>query len=369
MFAQIVEAPQAAVDSNGDSLYYTPAMKKIIAVLAGALAGGALMLSIVRGTEPAPVKAGRVLILDNEKTWTGDVERVGDQYRVRRLVGETWIEAGRVLKVCESLEDAHRFMRSRANLNDPDERLRLAEWCKQHNLLAQAIDEAKAAVALDPANDRARRVLDCLVHARAAAEQPRPAPAPERPTPRVDVTADSLGLFASRVQPILMNACVSCHNGGRGGTFQLVRTSGGLSNRRSLEQNLAAAVAEINPNNPAASRLLLKAVSIHASGMIQGPLKSRQAPAYQTLELWVNALLESNPHLREQVVASTNPPPMPVPIVPPPLPGGGTFGEERPAPPKTVEAGPSEPAPVRVVEDPVDPAAFNREFHPERKQQ
>jgi hypothetical protein len=343
-------------------------MKKIIAILSGAAALAALMLSAVPGTEPAPVKAGRVLILDTEKTWIGDVERVGDQYRVRRPVGETSIDASRVLAVCETIEDAHRFMRSRANLHDPDERIRLAEWCKRHGLLAQAVEEAKAAVALEPTSPRAKRALDSLLHARTI--EPPPPPAPDRPTPRVDVTAETVSLFASKVQPILMNACLRCHNAGRGGSFQLAPASDGYSSRRSLEKNLAAAVAEVNPNNPAASRLLLKAVSIHATGMTQGPLKGRQAPAYQTLEAWVQALIESNPHLREQAVVSAAPPPAPSPIAPPQPAPGGTFGEERTAPPKAVEATPPEPpTPAKASDDPVDPAAFNREFHPERKQQ
>lgn len=349
-------------------------MKNIIAILSCALALGAGP-SAVRGTEPVPAsqKTGRVLILDNEKTWTGDVERVGDQYRVKRSVGETWIAATRVLAVCASQEEAHRFMQSRANLHDPDERLRLADWCKQQGLLGQAIDEAKAAVELAPTSDRAKHVLEYLQHARAAAELPRPAPPPEAPTPRVDLTADSLGAFASKVQPILMNACVNCHTAGRGGSFQLARTSGGLSNRRSLEKNLAAVVAEINPANPTASRLLLKAVSIHASGMTQGPLKNRQAPAYQTLEYWVRTMLENNPHLREQVVASASPPPVPVPTAPPSASpsSGSAFGEER-VPPANAQTKPAEsptpPAPVKVSDDPADPGAFNQEYHPGRKQ-
>ena len=40
--------------------------------------------------------------------------------------------------LCGSLEEAYQFLRKRANLNDPDERLRLAEWCRQHDLREQA---------------------------------------------------------------------------------------------------------------------------------------------------------------------------------------------------------------------------------------
>jgi hypothetical protein len=360
-------------------------MRKIIAL---SLAVGLLPVVgrlVVRATEPAdrPVK-GRVLVLENERTLTGDIEQVGEQYRVKRLVGETWVPAAGVLRLCGSLEEAHRVLQGRANLDDPDERLRLAEWCREHGLRRQARDELKAAAQMRPGDARIRRLLDYMEQSLMRDQAPRPAPVAQSTVPPVDVTADSLGMFASKVQPILMNACLRCHTAGRGGRFQLTRVSGsGLTNRRSTEQNLAATLAEVDARQPAASRLLLKAVSLHARGMTQAPLKDRRAPAYRALERWVNLTLENNPHLREQAVASA-----------PPAPGGERFGADRePAPtpaPITPTASatpsaPEKPAPEKAApgpkpvpasptpaakpagpasSDPVDPEAFNREFHP-----
>src|SRR4051812_35929241 len=125
-------------------------MKNIIAISLGV--GILLTLRpLAFGTEPegqpaAPGKpAGRVLVLDTERTLTGDIERVGDRYRIKRLIGETWIPAAKVLAVCPTLEEAYLFLQRRANLNDPAERLRLSEWCRQHGLPAQALAEMKAA--------------------------------------------------------------------------------------------------------------------------------------------------------------------------------------------------------------------------------
>ena len=57
----------------------------------------------------------------------------------------------------------------------------------------------------------------------------------------MDLTSDSLNLFLTRVQPILMNACANCHAAGKGGTFQLTRAFPGESaNRKTLQQNAAA---------------------------------------------------------------------------------------------------------------------------------
>src|SRR5262245_61471732 len=139
--------PPGGIDRKGGCSYYTRAMKKIIAIsLAAATILGASLLSVraiepETRPEPRPAK-GRVLILDNEHTLTGDIEQVGDQYRVKRLVGETWVPLGKVLRLCASLEDAHRYLQGRANLNDPDERLRLADWCRQHGLREEAYEEA-----------------------------------------------------------------------------------------------------------------------------------------------------------------------------------------------------------------------------------
>jgi hypothetical protein len=362
---------------------------------AGALLGAALVS--VRATEPTrqpwgepvsvpsptpepdkPPETGKVLVLENERTLTGDIERRGNQFRIKRLTGETWIPAGQALKLCSSLEEAHQFLQSRTNLNDIDERLRLADWCRQHGLLDLALEEARAASALQPENDRAKRLVGYLVDARAKATAPPRPPEPEKTLPHVDITAESLTLFATRVQPILINACASCHNPGRGGNFQLIRTYGAsLGSRRSLDQNLAVALAYVNPRDPQMSRLLTKAISLHAGGMVSAPLRGRQAAAYRTLERWVQETLSTNPQLRDtlpqriphaQETCSASAAPV-LTLPPPPTTVSGSWGEGR-APDEAVKETPPAPPerPVRQAasSDPVDPEGFNREFHPEK---
>jgi hypothetical protein len=347
-------------------------MKKIIVI---SLSAGLLLGAVVsraRATDPAAApaakEAGRVLVLENERTLTGDIERVGDRYRIKRLVGETWIPAGSVLKLCTSLEEAYGFLKRRANLNDADERLRLADWCRQHGLRDAAVEEAKEAASLRPRDERIRRLVTHLQEAKARAETP-PAypPAPPTEAPRVEVTAESLGTFATKVQPVLMNACISCHTGGRGGSFQLVRVATpGLLSRRSTELNLAAVLPQLNSKEPGASKLLQKAISVHAAGMTQAPLKGRDVPAFRLLESWAVRTVESNAQFREEVAHASVAPPAGAPR----RAEEGTFGKDREAKP------PDTPAPATVAEskpasakasDPVDPESFNREFHPEKK--
>jgi hypothetical protein len=355
------------------------------------------------GVEPSnsPTK-GQVLILQNEHTMEGDIERIGDRYRVRRSVGETWVPADRVLCVVASLPDAYSYLRKRANLEDADERLRLANWCRLNGLREQALAEVRAAAELRPDHAPTRRLLEHLKQAALTATEAKPAtpvecpPAADTPPP-VEVTSESLGLFATRVQPILMNTCARCHATGKGGKFHLTQVyEDSIGNRRTLEQNLAAVLTQINLNQPEASRLLAKAVSDHAH-VGQAPLRDRQAAPYRTLEHWVKLTVANNPHLRDSLTDAAPPTP-PVaaasaaprlPLMPPmperqPAPTGtnsdwGVDGRpsatpQSPVPPppasapvavSNMTAASPPPPPPAAPADPYDPEVFNRQAHPE----
>ncbi len=107
---------------------------------------------------------------------------------------------------------------------------------------------------LQPEQADAVQLLHLLEEANTVA---REVPAPRRadrplagPTvPEVEVTSQALGLFTTRVQPILMNTCARCHANGRGGSFKLLRAySGSLNNLRATQHNIAAVMAQINPD-------------------------------------------------------------------------------------------------------------------------
>jgi len=222
---------------------------------------------------------GKVLILENEQPLAGDIERIGDAYRVRRLIGETTVPADRVLRLCADMDEAFNFVRGRANLSDPDERLRLAEWCRLNGLHERAVAEVKAAVNLRPDHVPSRRLLSYLEES--GPLKPAPAKGPDDSADgarvSVDLTEEALGQFAVKVQPILMNACANCHANGRGGAFKLTRAySAAVLNRKTLQQNLTAVLAEVNLAQPQNSLLLSKAVSVHGS-QEQAPIKNRQA--------------------------------------------------------------------------------------------
>ncbi len=349
----------------------------------------------VRAQEKPSPSRGKILILESERTLEGDIEKVGDQYCVRRSIGETWIPASKVLLLCSSKEEAFHFLASRTNLKDPDERLRLARWCHLQGLPRQALEQVREAVALRPTHAESKRLLDHLEQmAHAAVARPTPMGPPQ---PRehksvelpLDVSAEALSLFATRVQPILMNTCLSCHCGDRNGAFKLERAYqvGLVGDRRVLQQNLTATLAQINPANPQLSPLLLKAVSAHGPTG-QAPLKSREATAFRTLQDWVKLTVSSNPQLQERMntraaaILTTEaskfgadsgavPPATPTPTTPALAPLATTEKpspadrSSQPAPPEARPTSGTPKTPPTPVDE-FDPLEFNQQAHPDR---
>src|SRR6516225_8941943 len=117
----------------------------------------------VRAGDLTPAqKTGKVLVLDTERTLEGDIERQGEQYRVRRSLGELWVQRENVLRLCRDYPEAYAFLRTRANLRDPDEHLRLARWCQLHGLKNEALLEVTEAVRLRPQHAESQRLLRSL---------------------------------------------------------------------------------------------------------------------------------------------------------------------------------------------------------------
>jgi hypothetical protein len=324
-------------------------------------------------------KTGHILVLDGGRVLEGDIERVGDQFCIRRPSGELWVAGDRVQCLCADLAEAYQFLRAQANLGDADEHLRLARWCQAHNLRREALAEVSAAVELQPDHAESRRLLQRLQRSDAnapAAVQPAHHEDSEPAAASIDMNADAMAPFVTRVQPILMNACANCHASGKGGNFKLIRTyDGELTNRRATQQNLAAVLAQLNRDRLQSSPLLAKAVIVHGDAG-QPPLKNRQAPAYRILEEWAQLAMSdlpretappaAEPHAPKESRPAAEPPPSkPLPTTPP---------ESFAAPPAKPPAAPTEPAAAPPNKpptatgsgDPFDPALFNQQMHPDR---
>jgi hypothetical protein len=333
----------------------------------------------VSSAEVQPL-TGTILVLKNERTVEGDIERIAGRYRVRRPVGETWVDGSQVQRLCANPAEAYTVLRNLITRADDADRLaRVAEWALDHGLNRQALADTKAALAVNANHAQGRRLLARLDPRQApgAAETVAPAPplpAPP-PAPRLDLTAEALNQFGTRVQPILMNACAGCHNDTRGTAFRLTRADEiGVANRKTLQQNVTAVLAFVNVAQPLASPFLTKAMSVHwplvnpADGS-QPPFKNRHAPAFRALEDWVRLALTTSPQVGEiQPVAAdasrnvSVPPiePRTVPVVPSKTEPSPAVPPELLAPPPPV-SNTGRPAP-----DVCDPDDFNRRNHPDR---
>src|SRR5712671_2897263 len=98
-----------------------------------------------QATLPEPTR-GKVLLLDNDRILEGDIEKVNDQYRIRRNIGELWVPAARAKRLCKDIDETYEIMKKQVNLKDADERLRLARWCQLNGLKNHALNEAKTAL-------------------------------------------------------------------------------------------------------------------------------------------------------------------------------------------------------------------------------
>lgn len=321
---------------------------------------------------------GRVLILDTDRVLEGDIERSGDQYRVRRQSGETWLPAAKVRALCNSLEEAYVYLRDRANLEDPDERLRLARWCRAHGLTDQALHEAKTALELRPTHEETRRLVQILQRPESATAKAEPTPAPAEPEalPPVDFNNEAIGLFLTKVQPILMNTCVNCHGGAKSGAFKLTRTYADTqAHPRATRQNLAAVMALVQREKPHDSPILSWAVTVHGDAD-KPPIKDRQAPAYKAMEEWVKlavkgmpAKIEPTSPLPENRLEAEMSPPGSIPFAvgAPHKPEAKPASEPKapatmapmnePKPPASSSTTP----PSSLPADPFDPAIFNQQ--------
>jgi hypothetical protein len=262
--------------------------------------------------KPAAEK-GKVAVLDNDRILEGDIERVDDQYRVRRSGGETWLPVAKVLRVCANLEEAFAYLQGQANLDDPAERVRLARWCLLHQLHDQGVAEASAAIALCPKHAEAQRILKALQRSAVHETMPtRPSPTTVSPTaattPNLPYNPEALTPFVTRVQPILMNACAGCHRSGQGGSFSLTRGNDDGSDRRTTQQNLIAALAQLDRERPEDSKLLRYAITIHGNAD-KPPLQGHSAPAYRSLEEWARLAVPNAP---KAAAEPSRTPPVPI---------------------------------------------------------
>ncbi|MBI2807169.1 MAG: hypothetical protein HYX68_19480 [Planctomycetes bacterium] len=259
---------------------------------------------VLHAQEPGnPRDKGSVLLLKNGLAMEGAIERIGVQYCVRRGKSEVWIATEKAVRLCADWNDAYAYALAQIKGDDANSRVRLARWCHLHHLPDKALDQARAALILQPDHREAKLLVRQLERA-ALAPAAKPAPTmttiphqPSEPPPSVDVSFETFVGFTTRVQPILMNTCANCHATGHGGKFHLERVYEN-GRKTTTQRNLARVAAFIDLDRPAISPFLVRAITAHGGAPIP-PIKDRSARALQAMQQWVLETVAKNPQLRD----------------------------------------------------------------------
>ncbi len=242
----------------------------------------------------------KVLFLDNENLFEGEVTRTKEGYLIKLPKGgEISISAERVRHVLPDKAAAYKIMQERANLRDADERIRLAFWCERFGMKEEARFEAETALRMRPGFRRASDFLEWLgpparseatktetkvdpkvTPVKAETVTPLPSKVIEPPAP-ITYNTESFNTFSSQVNRILVNACYRCHSGKYEGSFKIDATDG----RKGMMSNLQNSLRHLDKTKIEKSPLLIYATTAHG-GATDAPLRDKQKPAIETLQSW-----------------------------------------------------------------------------------
>lgn len=179
--------------------------------------------------------------------------------------------------------------------------------------------------------------------------------------------SESAKIFATKVHPILMNACAGCHGrNDHSGPYKLKRLDEGYENGPGVERNLLATVKQLDRTDPGASPFLVKAVAAHGKSK-EAPLFSKAHPAYKYLEVWAYwATMRDGAAMPTSIPQTAVKRPETAPLESLPAQLKSAEPAKLPATPNfATEVKASSPDKLNP-DDPFDPGAFNRAAHPRK---
>lgn len=281
-------------------------------------------------TAPVPVPANAptfaVLLMSNGRIVQGLVSEPasGDRYVIHERGRTIDYPKRMVSRRYASFEDLYLEKVSHLPERDPDERMKLAQWCLVQGMNSEARDHLKAILAINPADSRAERMIASIETNSQRAEEGRDVAVRTtsgemvevvpsnprrkigrslRPGPPVifelppDQAFKRTTEFTRNIHPILQTSCASCHGEGHKGDFQLVA---GKSRREWTPEvvaaNLDASLRFIDREEPLRSELLTFATTPHGSGKnSRAVFHGANDPKQRALASWLASLKASEP--------------------------------------------------------------------------
>lgn len=255
----------------------------------------------------ATAQTTQVVVLRNGNILEGQVDRLGDSYRVLTGVSEIRLASRDVERVVPTLFDAYACKRIEVREDSASDHIALAMWCIRHEIWPQAMAELEAARKIQPNHPDIvyleRRIEVASQAAMRAAElatltkvEPAPVDSEQKAAELAQLEKLAATLppgalqdFSRHIQPILVNGCavVGCHSSEDDRQFRLNRDLvRGVANRESTLKNLQAVWSVIDHQTPDYSPLLLQPAVPHG-GLPKPVFGGSRQKVHDRLKEWV----------------------------------------------------------------------------------
>ena len=249
-----------------------------------------------------------VILLDNGHVLEGQLIDEGEQVLIRLGPGSQMrLPRGRVRGVGPDRRALFHLQDRQLHANDVPGRVELARWCLRNDLTDDAgrllLDLKRIAPRDSQVAYLERQIRQLHTQTVAPIETKEPAALPEptkdntQPT-TAKVKPEQLAVFASHVQPVLLNHCSAsgCHGVAAKSEFKLLRpfTGHGLTQRMTTT-NLQSAMQFVDRNRPLDSPLHLAATAPHgnhSAPILSGP---RDQASLQVLKEWLSTFETTKP--------------------------------------------------------------------------
>jgi hypothetical protein len=245
-----------------------------------------------------------VLLFRSGRAIEGQICETDSHYVVRRPIGKVEIPKSEVEFVGPDFDAVYRYKLNRINAQDPEDHIRLAQWCLLVDLHEHAAEAIERAATLAPKSSRVQAMVDAVERTvRASGKTPRARPeakivtqvshddvSPKQAALQQAVPTNLLSNFSVQIQPMLTRTCAvaGCHDTSHSGPLTLQRSPRPMA--KLTQQNLRSVLSQLDPESPDNSPLLSYSITPHGRMNFSPLSKGVSEPAYATLADWVRAV-------------------------------------------------------------------------------
>ncbi|MEL6109481.1 MAG: hypothetical protein AAFU85_26020 [Planctomycetota bacterium] len=336
--------------------------------------------------EPRPC-----VLLTNGNVIFGEAVPLGETISIRQAESQLRLPRTKVVAWADSIEQLYARLRKERIPGDLRRIHDDIRWCLRYGLVREAAEDALLANELDPKGPSTQQLLRVVAHQLRAQQKalmakmgdvrqvshqedsrfelPDTDPTPEATMPSSSgplerdlathsIDQTSIHRFTTRVQPILLSRCSGCHSkeSSTDTAFDLVLPrSAKWAPKRAAEKNLVAVLKFVDLHDPLASEIRRRAIDGH--GGRRKTLNDSTGAMLGNFDQWLGGLVVESKSFTDEASLRPGPPP---PLAPWRDADGAPGRDAAREPDRDA---PSKPRRIPQVENPFDPAIFNRRFH------